>query len=735
MDLMYLIYSLWRKKWIIIFCTILGVVAGFVFTLFQKPMYLSFAKFSTGFTMEKQVQIKQEDNFNILEIDLRFNNVIETFQSPTVVGMLAYKLLLHDLESPRSFRKLTPAQEKEYAGLVADKESIKRILRSKIDEMGILSPYDPEEKKVWDLLRAYGYDEESLSKKLSVNRVLRSDFIDIFFRSENPELSAYAVNTLGEQFMRFFNYVYGVRTQDATVKLDSLTKAKKVEVDTLTARLTRYRDKIGTPNVGDRASAAMSVVQEAISNLQQEKAKLNNLEGELKAVDDQLKTFVNDASQIAINNNGEILSLQRQNTQYESQKAGAAADEVNRLEGLISENNRKIIQLRGSNSPNKARDIERRNAKRDELISRKIELQQQIFAARQNVTDMTAQKNQYEQITATGGGDEVIVSAKIEELRIAQDEYSRLKQSLQASADVDVNPVNSFKQVNIGQPAYKPEPSRRAIILALAGLAMFFISAFIILLLEFLDGSYKTPSIFQRSTNLKLLSTVNKVDLKKRDLTDYFHNDGELNRNQDENLFVENLRKLRYELEKSGKKIFLVTSTKAREGKTTIIESLANSLSLTHKKILLVDANFSNNTLTQHYNAKASLEVFSMNGQSNPLEKFSSSVTTSSIPNTDVVGCKEGNYTPSEVLPRNNMLENLKKISEHYDFIFVEGAALNTHADSKELSRYVDGILAVFSARSVLRQSDRDSIQYLKGNGDKFVGSVLNFVEEENLDL
>src|SRR5687767_11673778 len=180
MDLMYLIYSLWRKKWIIIFCTILGVVAGFVFTLFQKPMYVSFAKFSTGFTMEKQVQIKQDENFNILEIDLRFNNVIETFQSPTVIGMLSYNLLLHDLENPRPFRTLTAEQQKKYPQLLSDKEKLKGILRNKIAEMGILSPYDPEEKKVWDLLRLYGYDEESLSKKLSVNRVLRSDFIDIF---------------------------------------------------------------------------------------------------------------------------------------------------------------------------------------------------------------------------------------------------------------------------------------------------------------------------------------------------------------------------------------------------------------------------------------------------------------------------------------------------------------------------------------------------------------------------
>ncbi|HUR12038.1 MAG TPA: Wzz/FepE/Etk N-terminal domain-containing protein [Flavitalea sp.] len=735
MDLMYLIYSLLRKKWIIIFCTVLGIAAGLIFTLFRKPMYVSFAKFSTGFTMQKQVQIKQEESFNIYEIDLRFNNVIETFQAPTVLGMLSYNLLLHDLEDTRPFRRLTESQLKNHADLISHSDKIRQILRRKIAEMRLVSPYDVEEKRAWDLIRLYDYDEETLSKKLTVNRVLRSDFIDIFFRSENPELSAYVVNTIGEQFMRFFNYVYGVRTQDAKSNLDSLTNAKKREVDSLTAKMRILRDAIGTPNVGDRASAAMTVVQEVTANLQKEQANLNNLEGELNAVDDQLQTLINSPQVTVTNNNAEIVNLQKKNRDLESEKAGASPQEVTRLEGLINENEKRILQLGSSNTPNRTRDIEKRNTRRDELVSRKIELEQQINAAKRNVRLFSSEKNRYERITETGGGDEVVVRAKDEELRIANSEYSTLKQSLQASADADVNPVNSFKQLNVGQPAYKPEPSRRGVILALSGLAMMFLSSFVILLLEFLDSSFKTPSIFQRATNLKLLSTVNKVDFRKRELTDYFHNDGLSNRDEDQNIFVENLRKLRYELEKTGKKIFLVTSTKPREGKTTIIESLANSMSLARKKILVIDANFSNNTITQKYNAKPSLEAFSVNGQSNPLERFGSSVTTSSIPNTDVVGCKEGNYTPSEVLPKNNMMENLKKIGEQYDFIFVEGAALNTNADSKELSRYVEGIVVVFSARSILRQTDKESIQYLKSNGDKFVGSVLNYVEEENLDL
>ncbi|HYC28017.1 MAG TPA: hypothetical protein VEB42_04360, partial [Chitinophagaceae bacterium] len=138
---------------------------------------------------------------------------------------------------------------------------------------------------------------------------------------------------------------------------------------------------------------------------------------------------------------------------------------------------------------------------------------------------------------------------------------------------------------------------------------------------------------------------------------------------------------------------------------------------------------------TRKFEAKPSLEQFSVNGERNPLEKLGNATTVTNIPNVDLVGCEEGPYTPSEILPKNNLLENLRAVSERYDFIFIEGAALNNHADSKELSKYVDGIVSVFSVKSVIRQTDKESIHFLKGTGDKFVGAVLNGVEVENLDL
>lgn len=739
MDLLYLLYSLLRKKWIIVGCTVLGVVAGFIFTLFLPKTYGSVAQYSTGFTMEQKVSIKEEAGINFYEIETRFNNVIETFKSPKVMGMLSYKVLLHDLEDLKPFRTLTEEQKNSNTYKVVDKGQAEQILRRKVANMELLNPFDPEEKKIFDLMYLYGYAPEYLQGKLMISRADRTDYLNILCRSENPELSAFIANTIGQQFIRFFNSIYGLRNQESAAKLDSLAASKKRAVDSLTEGLKAFRVKIGTPDVGARASAAMSVVQSVTSNYQQELAKLNNMRGEIRSVDEQLALLsTQNSGNTFVNNNSAILALEKENQGLEIQKNGKADDDIRRLQEQIDGNVRKIAQLKSAGGSNIDRQQQKNRAqtRQEELIARKTELQQQIIASEGNVSMYGKQKGEYEVITKTGGGDQVILDALERDLRIASQEYEQLKRSLQSSLDLDINPQNNFKPILIAQPPFAPEPSKRSLVLGLCGMLMLFLSSFIIIALEFFDSSYKTPTIFQRNTKLKTLSVLNKLNLKKKPLNDYFKDqDGDNNREGDGALFVENLRKLRFELATSGKKIFLVTSTKPQEGKTIVIEALANSLSQTKKKVLLIDANFSNNTLTRKFEAKPSLEQFSFSGNGNVMDKFWGSTSMTAIPNTDLIGCAEGNHTPSEILPKNNLFENLPRIAESYDFVFIEGASLNKHADSKELTTWVDGIIAVFSAKSSLGQVDKESIQYLNSTGDKFVGVVLNNVEVNNMDL
>lgn len=99
------------------------------------------------------------------------------------------------------------------------------------------------------------------------------------------------------------------------------------------------------------------------------------------------------------------------------------------------------------------------------------------------------------------------------------------------------------------------------------------------------------------------------------------------------------------------------------------------------------------------------------------------------------IGSEGGDYTPSEVLPKDNILHHLKSLTKEFDYIFLEGPPLNDFSDSKELTQYVEGVIAVFSATDAIKQIDKQSINFFKDLNGKFCGSILNMVDLKNVNV
>ncbi len=739
MDIIYLLKVIFRRKWTILFCTMLGLAGGLIFRFFLPKQYVSTAQYSTGFAQTQKVSLSLTENFDVNQIDLRFSNVIETFKSPIVLAMISYDLLLHDLEAEHPFRTLTEKQRSDTNYLKADIPKAKLILREKLSSRNLLTTYDPQDKMVFNLLGLYDYDEATVLTKLNVDRVPRTDYINVSFSSENPELSAYVANRIGVKFKEFYIGLTSTSTKESLTKLDSLRESKHKEVDSLRSKLQRFKDKIGTPNLGDQATAAMSGLQELTSSLTLQQANLNIYTQQLASVIDQLRELnanpTTGTTAAPSNHADEILQLRRTNEELAAklgQKGGV--DPV--ISSQLEANNNRINQLSraaiasGSTGTSTLKSLDRRQ----ELTTQKLNLQSSINATRDNITMYEGRVAQFKKIAFSGGGQEVVANAYQNDLTIAQNELEKYNSSIFASQDIDISPDFNFKQILLGQPPIKPEPTKGLLIISIAALSMFFLSALFITILELLDASLRTPTLFHNETNMAVLSSLGKIDLEKKTVRDYFEFSTRTERDDTAMPYIENLRKLRFEIERSGKRMILFTSTKPQEGKTTVMESLAHTFSLSKKKVLLIDANFSNNTLTRDFSAKPTLEGFSIEPNES-VDRIWGITTLTYITNVDIIGCNEGNYTPSEVLPKHNLLASLDKLKQHYDFIFIEAAALNHHADSKEISEYAEGLVLVYSARNTLGDLDRESLAFLKENKQKFIGAVLNNVDEQNLEL
>jgi Mrp family chromosome partitioning ATPase/uncharacterized protein involved in exopolysaccharide biosynthesis len=716
-----------KRKWIIIGSSVLAALVAFLLTRNEPKSYRSTTRISTGFAVPDEIKVS-DNNLTIFDAEIRFNNAISTWTSPSVVSLLSYDLILHDLDNSEPFRGLTTAQLQSgfYKGI--DKAKAKEVFRNKLETMTVLTSFKPAERDLLEFLNMYGYGYNSLSQRFQIYPVQRTDYIEIDCTTENPELSAFIVNNLYSEFIRYYRSIRSSKSQESVDTLRSIMEKKKQVWDDKT-RLLKGEGIVD-------ASTESSSKQDLIADL--EKMKTNE---KSKLIDDynamrRLNQRLNATS---------TTGTKPDNGLDEQQQAQKAMNEVyleyqrtNDKATLNRYNQLKADFQAKYGTGSAPTDESSKPYSRSALIDKKNDLEAEIDASNDKIRSLDSQITGLRASVSSVNIKGANVETMMEEAKLAEKDYFDAKQKYDNAMDMSSASANNFRQLQVAQPAIEPEPSKRMFIVGMAGAVTFILVILIIFLLTYLDSSIRTPNIFQRVVNLKLISMVNFMNLKNQKLKDIVagHTEGathaELNRG---NVFRESIRKLRYEIETSGKKIVLFTSTKKGQGKTTLIQALSYSMSLSKKKILIIDTNFCNPDLTIQLNADPVLEKISVQNNNmsmvDRVKFFSKDVGAGGV---FVIGSEGGDYTPSEVLPRENLLTYLHSLAAEFDYIFLEGPPLNDFSDSKELIHYVDGVVAVFAANHVIKQIDKESIKFFKDLNGKFCGSVLNMINLENVN-
>lgn len=732
MEFLYLFKALNRRKWVIIISVIVAIAAAYLLTRNQKQQYKSVAQIATGFTTNDDVRLTTE-RYNPQQAEIKFNNVIENFTSTKVLSLLSYDLLLHDLTDKAPFQQLTPEQKEHGVLKKLQPDAAVQLLNAKLAESQPLRRDVPEESQLMDYIKLYGYDVESIRSRLAVTRVPKTDYINLTFTSGHPELSAYALNTLVRKFENYYYQNKQQRSDTSIATLDTLVEQKKRELDRRTAAKTSFMAAQGVVDVTLQGSNALQQKDNLENQLTRERASREEFQYKIQQIDQQIRDAkAKNTATTNSSSSGDNLTYVSLKNQYRKLYAEYVANGSNdadtkkRLDDL----NAQMRQLEPTINQNTRTD---NGTYVDNLLTQRINTEGELRAVNSRIQTIQNQLNQN-----SGSLNSIAVkSADVEkydrEIQLASADYNNAKERLTAARNVRDLGISSFSQTLAAQPALYPEPTHRALIIALAGIAAFILSALAVIALAFIDSSIRTPSQFHKLTNLKLLGVVNHVKLNSGILEGVGAYSGDHKLRND--TFRELLRKVRYEIENSGKKIFLFTSTEPGQGKTTLIQALSYSLSLVKKKVLIIDTNFCNNDLTAAISAKPVLEKFHVNGRGFMLEDIKPLITQTSVEGVDMIGCEGGNYTPREILPKNHLLNYLTELTGIYDFIFLEGAPLNDYTDTKELIHYSDGIVAIFSSEASLSATDKESIRFFKQHENKFLGAILNKVQVDDLDM
>ena len=205
------------------------------------------------------------------------------------------------------------------------------------------------------------------------------------------------------------------------------------------------------------------------------------------------------------------------------------------------------------------------------------------------------------------------------------------------------------------------------------------------------------------------------------------------NRSQAAWLTDESFRTLRTNLMirlPEGSRLFLVTSSRPQEGKSTVAVNLGCSLLAVGKTVLLVDADLRRPTLHRFFGTSNEVGLTDVLAGRMRLadvcQQFPSGpmvLTSGRIPED-----------PQELLASAALERTLAELKSEFDFVIIDSAPYLAVADASLIAPRVDGVILVLRYGLVTESEAIRTKRRLESAGSRIVGAVFNCLENSAPD-
>lgn len=585
MDFLHILKLLQRKTWVLVAFPLLTIIVTGVLLSRMDKKYKSTAQIATGFTTDDAVKLNEESD-NPFEVSTNFTNIIESMNSIPVMSLVSYRLVLHDLESDEPFRRYKPSKDADTKVEAADLSSAKAEFQERLKNFRPLNSSEERDRVLFEILKGFEYDFESLKKELWIRRVSTSDFISVDYTSENAYLSALMVNAVCEEFIRYNKALKVDRSSESITFLENLMHEKKRVLDEKTSNLNQFKVVNNVTNYSAESESKIDIIADYEQQKEEEEKKIKGLDLSLSAVEAKINGVNRSNQDEIVKVNQRIIGLRRQISDLNSAGADANKSKLNQLRDELS---LEIGRLESINTRMTAEEMKELEKQRDQY-----NLDLKISRSHLESIEGSLRKMKYD--VSGFATKEAKLSDLEREVEFASGDYTNVQDKFNEAKNKALVIGSSIRQTLRGQPSYEAEPSKAILMMALAGAGSFILCVSLIIGVEYFDFSIRVASRLERLTGIKNIGTINVVKTKGFDLQKVFNNK---NADKESDRFVHFLRKLRYEVQTSQSKVFLITSTQVNVGKSFIIICLSYTLSLINKKVLIIDTNFRHNSLTK----------------------------------------------------------------------------------------------------------------------------------------
>jgi len=569
---------------------------------------------------------------------------------------------------------------------------------------------------------------------IEITPVRNTSLVDISYVGTSPAVAQKVANAWGESFIR----------QNIQKKVNSVAEASQFLTDQIASVRTDLEDARRELTTYGRSRGIISVDEG------NENVEMSTLS--------QVQRDYTDAQNELIQKQAAYVALQR--TPADVVAAGdptLAAINEDLLRQEREYNQKRSTFLEGHPEMRKLADEmtktrARKNAAIREAAQRKLEAAQAEMSAAS--TRVASLRDSYERQRGQVQRSNVD-AAKYLDLRLAVDTKQTLIASLQkqlseteVAARLSGSATSNIHWVDRALPGSRFNLTMKknlqsafplGLVLGLA--AIFF--------LEYMDRSVKTPEDLERVTKLASLGVIPAAGSLSRQ-PGYAYGYGRSNprlraidaqTDKDAGIeliphtnarspIAESYRALRTSLllaSANSPKVIVITSSFAREGKTTTSVNLATVLAQMGKPVLLLDADLRRPRLQKVFQGKMNLGLVNYLAASIPLEDI---IQPTEVPNLSVVLSGPLPPNPSELLASDRMRHLIAEMRDKYAFVIFDSPPVLAVTDAIVLAAAADGVVLTVHGGKTPRELVQRSAERLRQAKIPVLGALLN-----NLDL
>ncbi len=184
---------------------------------------------------------------------------------------------------------------------------------------------------------------------------------------------------------------------------------------------------------------------------------------------------------------------------------------------------------------------------------------------------------------------------------------------------------------------------------------------------------------------------------------------------------------IKYSSADKHKKVLLVTSTEAGEGKSTISSNLALSLSQDNKKVIIIDGDLRKPSVHKQFRISGSVGLTELLIGEQSLEKIKNKIN----PYLDAITSGHIPPNPAELLASEEMEKLINKLREDYDYVIIDTNPIGLVADAQILSSKVDGVILVARYEKTKKENLLSCKKMIDQVGGNTIGVVLNGIDEK----